>query len=211
VQKPERQRAARMAPELRKELILDAATALILRHQSSNFSLDDIAHEAKVSRPLVHRYFSSRDVVFQELLQREFDRIIGRQKGLVPDETPTEEAHKIYLTRNLEYLQERGLFLQLLMNEGRAAGGKSAEMVEQFSKGNLAYWVKRTTARYGISPHLARLGMMMTIAALPGAEGSLRLNKVTTDQAAEFWSTFILAGWEAVGKKFAETEGDPTA
>lgn len=184
---------------------MDAASRLIEQRDSASFTLDEVAAEAGVSRPLIHRYFATRDLLLQALLEREFDLKIGRPKGLVPDETPTEEAHQIYIERHFEYLKERGRFFHLLLGEAQAENGKAAKRADDHTWGATQYWVKRTVETYGISATQARLGMMMTISALQGAEGTLRLEKMTPAEAAELWSTFVLAGWKAVSEKYKDT------
>ena len=204
-----RKRAKRLDPAVRQELILDAATRLVETRNAANFTLDDVAAEAGVSRPLIHRYFATRDHLLEALLQREFDLKIGRPKGLVPDEAPTQEAHKIYVERHFEYLKERGRFFHLLLDEARAENGIAAKAAADHTWNATGYWVKRTVETYGIPATEARLGMMMTISALKGAEGTLRLEKMTPAEAAELWTTFILAGWKAVSEKYGtdpETE-----
>ena len=204
-----RQRAKRLDPEVRRNLILDAVTRLIQSSQSAHFTLDEVAAEAGVSRPLVHRYFPTREQIFVALLNREFDLVIGRQDGLVSEETSTEDAHRIYIRRHFEYLEERGRFYHLLLSEAQVAGGEAAEMAKRFSKDANTYWVQRHMETYGLPENVARMGVLMTISALRGAEGSLRLGKVDVDEASDFWTRFILAGWKAVSEKYSESD-DPS-
>ena len=126
----------------------------------------------------------------------------------MPAETPTEEAHKIYIQRHFEYLKERGRFFHLILDEARAENGVAAKAADDHSWNATSYWVKRTVETYGIPATEARLGMLMTISALKGAEGTLRLEKMTPAEAADFWSTFILAGWKAVAGKYG-SNSDP--
>lgn len=207
-----RKRAKRLDPAVRQELILDAATRLIEARNAANFTLDDVAAEADVSRPLIHRYFATRDHLLEALLKREFDLKIGRPKGLVPDDAATEDAHKIYIERHFEYLKERGRFFHLLVDEARAENGIAAKAADDHTWSATGYWVKRTMETYGIPATEARLGMMMTISALKGAEGTLRLEKMTPAEAADLWATFILAGWKAVAEKYgSDADADADA
>ena len=203
-----RKRAKRLDPALRQELILDSATRLVQTRDTANFTLDEVAIEAGVSRPLIHRYFPCRDSLLLALLEREFDLILGVQAGLVPDDFPTSEAHKIYINRHFKYLKDRGRIFHLLLGESQAEGGKAAQTAMEFSKRNTRYWINRKVED-GLSEAHARLGMLMTLAALQGAEGTLRLEKLSVDETSDFWTTFVLAGWEAVAKKFsAPTDSD---
>lgn len=197
-----RSRASRLDPEVRRQLILDAAGKLVMERGVSNCTLDAVAVESKVSKPLVYKYFISRDALLGALLQREFDHIRGRNLGLVPPGAPIEDAHRIYIRRYLEYLAERGGLMRALINDAGITQ-QTKETARTERNAVMRYWVERTMDSYGIPKHLARMGMIMTIQALEGAEGSVRLGKVDLDTASDFWSTFILAGWDATAAKFA--------
>gem|GEM_PF-1659942 len=200
-----RKRAKRLDPSVRQELIVDAASRLVEQRQSASFTLDEVAAEAGVSRPLVHRYFSCRDSLLQALLLREFDLIIGTQKGLVPDDVSTAEAHRIYIRRHFEYLKDRGRIYYMLLNEAHAEGGEASKLARKFFNRSRTYWIDRKK-NDGLREEEAILGMLMTMSALQGAESTLRKERLTVEEASDFWTTFVLAGWEAVAAKSAKSK-----
>ncbi len=63
-------RYSRLAPERRREQILDAANALFAARGYDEVSIEDIAHAAGVTRGLVHHYFGGRKEVYIALLER---------------------------------------------------------------------------------------------------------------------------------------------
>lgn len=129
--------------------------------------------------------------------------------GLVPPGAAIEDVHRIYIRRCMEYLAERGGLMRALINDVGIAQ-QTTETARHERAEVLHYWVERTVESYGLPKDLARLGMIMTIQALEGAEGSIRLGKVELDRAADFWATFILAGWQANAKRFASPDGATT-
>ncbi|HET9560157.1 MAG TPA: helix-turn-helix domain-containing protein, partial [Actinomycetota bacterium] len=55
----------------RRELLLDAAAALVRAGDAGSVSMEAVAEEAGVSRPLVYKHFANRDELLGELYRRE--------------------------------------------------------------------------------------------------------------------------------------------
>ena len=72
-----RKRAAHLGPERRRPLILDTAYRLFLDHGFEGTSMDAIADAAGVSKPVVYDCFVSKDELFNAMLDREEERILG--------------------------------------------------------------------------------------------------------------------------------------
>jgi AcrR family transcriptional regulator len=81
-----RTRAAHLGPEKRRPLILDAALAVFLAHGYERASMDAIAREAGVTKPVVYACFASKDELFGELLRREAQRILSEIAGALPEQ-----------------------------------------------------------------------------------------------------------------------------
>ncbi len=202
-----RKRAARLSPDVRRNLILDAAANIVLAQGVSGCTPEAVAAASHVSRPLVYKYFPTRDALLGALLQREFDHIRGRSENLVSPDAPTDVIRRVYIRRYLEYVMERGALMRALVNDaGALVQVKETKRIQQASI--TQYWVEKTMETYGVPKELARMGMIMTIKAMEGAEGSLKLGKVDVDTAADFWTTFILAGWQAAGARFAGPQAE---
>lgn len=197
-----RPRARRLNPDVRRALILDAAGQIVLQRGVSNCTLEEVAIASRVSKPLVYKYFASRDALLGALLEREFELIRGRYQNILPPEASAREAHRVHIRRYMEYLIDRGGLLRALVNDA-GVNEQVLDTARSNRRAIMAYWTEKTMETYGLPREIARMGMMMTITALDGAEGSLRMGKVELDRAADFWTTFILAGWEATSEKFA--------
>src|SRR6516162_772561 len=83
-----RPRAKRMAPEARREKILDAAVELILAAGHAGCSLEEVAQAAHISTPLIYKYFPKREELLKALLEREFEELRGRGLDSVPRAEP---------------------------------------------------------------------------------------------------------------------------
>ncbi len=202
-----RKRARRLDPEVRRKLILDAAGKLVQERGASNCTLDEVAIASNVSKPLVYKYFPSRGALLGALLQREFDHIRGRQANVVDPDAPFDELQRVHVRRYLEYIMERGALMRALIHDAGVTEQVHRTAHTQ-QKAITEFWVTKAMETFGLPRELARMGMIMAITGMEGAEGSLRLGKVELDRAADFWTTFILAGWDAVGQKFGRRMTD---
>jgi AcrR family transcriptional regulator len=76
-----RKRAAHLGPERRRPEVLDAALKLFLESGYDGTSMQAVADEAGVTKPVVYACFDSKDELFRALLAREEERIIGEIQG----------------------------------------------------------------------------------------------------------------------------------
>jgi len=76
-----RKRAAHLGPERRRPEVLDAALKLFLQSGYDGTSMQAVADEAAVTKPVVYACFDSKDELFRALLAREEERIIGEIQG----------------------------------------------------------------------------------------------------------------------------------
>ena len=72
-----RKRAAHLGPERRRPEVLDAALKLFLKGGYDGTSMQAVANEAGVTKPVVYACFDSKDELFRALLRREEDRILA--------------------------------------------------------------------------------------------------------------------------------------
>jgi AcrR family transcriptional regulator len=76
-----RKRAAHLGPERRRPEVLDAALKLFLVSGYDGTSMQAVADEAGVTKPVVYACFNSKDELFRALLAREEMRIVGEIQG----------------------------------------------------------------------------------------------------------------------------------
>src|SRR6266404_9179674 len=80
-----RKRAAHLGPERRRPEMLDAALELFLEHGYDGTSMQAVADEAGVTKPVVYACFESKDELFRSLLRREEERILAEIQGAFED------------------------------------------------------------------------------------------------------------------------------
>src|SRR3954464_11292462 len=94
-QTPTRRRAAPPRPERRRPPGLDAALQQVLHRGYDGTSMQAVADEAGVTKPVVYACFSSKDELFRALLRREEERILGEiQSALSRGGTPPTQKHR---------------------------------------------------------------------------------------------------------------------
>jgi len=67
----------RLAPEVRRRQVLDAAVAVFSELGFHGASMDAVAARAGVSKPMVYAHGGSKDALFAACLHREADRLVG--------------------------------------------------------------------------------------------------------------------------------------
>jgi AcrR family transcriptional regulator len=69
--KPRRRYAPRMAPEKRREQLIDAALSVIVEQGYEGVSIESIARVAGVTRPVIYDHFSNLGRLLEALIERE--------------------------------------------------------------------------------------------------------------------------------------------
>jgi AcrR family transcriptional regulator len=80
-----RKRAAHLGPERRRPEVLDAALKLFIKSGYDGTSMQAVADQAGVTKPVVYACFDSKDELFRALLAREEERILGEIQGAFAD------------------------------------------------------------------------------------------------------------------------------
>ncbi|QLC25365.1 TetR/AcrR family transcriptional regulator [Parasphingopyxis algicola] len=126
-------RRRRMAPEDRRELILDAAARIVVEEGVSAANMDRVAREAEVSKPLVYNYFDNRANLLGTLLVREYPAFQG-----TPVRRRANESFEDIIRRTtLDFIDRflaKGILIQRLLNEPSVA----ADVLKKQAKGREA-------------------------------------------------------------------------
>jgi AcrR family transcriptional regulator len=88
---PRRRYAPRLPPQERREQILDAALAIISRHGYAAASMEAIAREAQIAKPVVYDAFETRGELLRSLLEREEARAFATLAEVVPSAASSED------------------------------------------------------------------------------------------------------------------------
>jgi AcrR family transcriptional regulator len=87
--KTRRRYAPRMAPEQRREQLIDAALSVIVEQGYEGVSIEAIARTAGVTRPVIYDHFSNLGRLLQALIEREEAYALAQLAEIVPS-APTE-------------------------------------------------------------------------------------------------------------------------
>ena len=88
--KPRRPYARRMPPEQRREQLIDAALSVILEQGYEGVSIEAIAREAGVTRPVIYDHFPNLGRLLHALIEREESYSLDQLAHVVPS-TPGED------------------------------------------------------------------------------------------------------------------------
>lgn len=186
-----------MSPEARREQILDSAVAYIVERGLSTFTLENVAQQAGVSKPLVYKYFTRREDMLRAVLEREYV-YLGRHKlDVLPDEVPMEPLIHASNRNAINYLYERGPIIRLL------AGDRSvAELVHQRERNERTavteHFIKRLMKTYGLPQDVAFICTVMTVNAPILSSRALKRAGISAERASQVWSDFVVGGWQAL-------------
>ena len=111
--------APRMKAADRRELILEAATAVFGAKSYVGTTTDEVARAAAVSQPYVVRLFGTKAKLYIAVIERAYERIIGEFRQVLPG--PPEERVKRMGSAYAGLLSERGM-LPVIANS-TALGG----------------------------------------------------------------------------------------
>jgi len=78
-------------PETTRATLLDAAEKVFLAKGFGNTSLSDIAHEAGLTKSLIHHYFGSKEGLWHEVKSRRFAAYMEQQHRMLEDQPATVE------------------------------------------------------------------------------------------------------------------------
>jgi AcrR family transcriptional regulator len=192
-----------MAPEARREQILDAAVKLIVGAGNARCTLEQVAASAGVSTPLVYKYFPRREDLLTALMDREFALLSRRGINTIPRDAPVDEVVRATVDNALRYYFERGPIVQLLANDPAVA--------DMARKGNRAsnqnttqFFIAKFVESYGVPGDVALIAVTMVINAPILSIPRLRRRGISADLTIDVWNEFILGGWKALSAKYGK-------
>jgi AcrR family transcriptional regulator len=89
--KPRRRYAPRLSPERRREQLLDAALSVIVKQGYEGVSIEAVARNAGVTRPVIYNHFPNLGTLLQALIEREERHSLQQLAVVVPD-NPTRQG-----------------------------------------------------------------------------------------------------------------------
>lgn len=109
--------AARGAPPIDRDAVLDVATDLLATYGVRRVSLSDLSTTAKVSRQSLYRWFGDRDGVVRAVLIRERDRFVDAALAAAADEPDLREALEAVIGETLRLAATHPLLNRLRVSD----------------------------------------------------------------------------------------------
>jgi AcrR family transcriptional regulator len=94
-----------MPPEQRREQLIDAALSVILKEGYRGVSIEAIAREAGVTRPVVYDHFTNLARLLHALVEREEHYSLGQLAVVVPDDTGDQDPVEFFSTGVRTFLE----------------------------------------------------------------------------------------------------------
>ena len=200
---------ARLSAAERREQIMDAATAVILDQGVTQCSLEAVAGRAGISKALIYKHFTNREDLLAAILAREYEILRGRGMSPRSPDLSFETLLAAGNQRAFQYLHDRGPILRTLFSE-RGVAQLLSKADRQERSELTRFYAEKIVETYAVSRDLAYMGTLLTINAPAAATRALKSYGVEPQEAAEFWTTFILGGWAAASARYGGREATRT-
>jgi AcrR family transcriptional regulator len=197
-----------MAPEERREQLLDSAVGYVLERGLSDFSLEKVAARAGVSVPLIYKYFPKREDILKAVLEREYQYLGARKLSNLPADTPLEPLIRNSQKHGFEYLYERGPIIRLLASD-RAVFDLVRRRGKDERSAITEHFIDRIVETYGVPRQVALVCSILVVNAPILSGRALKRAGVTAEEAANIWTDFALGGWAGLQQKFDAERGPP--
>jgi AcrR family transcriptional regulator len=132
-----RTRKRMRAPE-RREQLLQVARKVFGRRGYHTVTMDAVAREAGVTKPILYDHFPSKRELYLALLEVDLQELDDRLTGALQAETGNRERIRQSFQAYFDFVDEHAEGFRLLMQEAVGAEREFREMVARFRDGVLA-------------------------------------------------------------------------
>ncbi len=185
----------RLSPEARREQILDAAKQSIVKSGLQQLSLKKLALEAGVSEPLLFHYFTSRNELLQQLLERDFTRSITSLNKSLDGAESLDEILNIYVTRNYDQWDEENI-IDILLAETEIASAIEKQRTDN-ARHRERLLINTISDALNISRKKAAMIALMASAASTAAGKFAHDSNIGRKEAIQTAIEFVTAGFES--------------
>lgn len=174
---------ARMSAEDRREVLLDAASAMVMDGGPTAVTMGTVAERCEVARGLVYKHFANREEILRALYHREaarIDRLIRREIAAAPD--GFEPKFRAYVAGVVEHVAEMSPMLVQLQGVSADAGFSTTQ--HDWDRRTVAYFADLAVDRFGIDRARARLATPMLLGGIAPLLAQLRSTSGRAKRAA---------------------------
>jgi AcrR family transcriptional regulator len=125
----------------REQLILRVAGRVFARAGYHSASMDEIAHLAEVSKPMLYTYFGSKEGLYVAYIHRTGRELVDRLEGAARREGPPLLSLRLRIAEFLAFVEEHRDGWRVLFGEASSNGPVAAEVADL--RGRIAHAVRR--------------------------------------------------------------------
>jgi AcrR family transcriptional regulator len=121
----------------REQLILDVAGGVFAREGYHSASMDEIADQAGVSKPMLYAYFNSKEGLYLAYIERAGGELLERLESAAPRDAQPASALRARITEFLSFVEEHGDGWKVLFREvgsSRPFADRVAELRERIAR-----------------------------------------------------------------------------
>ena len=183
----------RLAPEARRDQILDEAARLILDEGLYAVSMERLARDVGISKGLVYNYFPTRDALLTALLSREQAEL--RDRGMSSALQAESYVDLIRQTTRLylEQTRDRGALIAALLSDPSVA-----KLMEEESRADrdrtMRYFVRATRRTFDLPLAQAIVAVEMLSAVTDRAGKLVAAGDIDVEAATEMCVELITSG-----------------
>ncbi len=195
----EPRKRTRLAPEARRDQILDVAARLILDEGLYAVSMERLARDVGISKGLVYNYFATRDALLTALLSREQAEL--RDRGMASALQAQTYVDLIRQTTRLylEQTRDRGGLVAALLSDPSVAKLMQEEGRAERDR-TIRYFVRATRRAYDLPLPLAIAAVELLSAVTDRAGKLVADGLMDVDSATELCVELITGGLAGVNR-----------
>lgn len=187
----------RLDPEVRRDLILDAAAALVISEGLTAVSMERIARDAFVSKALVYSYFGNQNALMSELLLREYRAFQRKSREAAKNVVGLEPLVQATTRAYLDHVAARGSLVQRLMMEPAIAHRlQEVESVDRMV--TATFFADKIAAERGVETATAYMAAQLLM-GLTGTAGDYLVSEgADADDVAPLVVSMIMASLDGL-------------
>jgi len=184
----------RLSPLLRKNQLLDTAKQMIMEEGLQRFTMEALARAARVTSPLVYKYFASRERLLQVLLEREYAAFSEKLTKQLSETKDFAEVLRVFIVTNFDH-HAPGNILPALLNEPDIAIVVEKD-IKKGRRKSAFYLVENAAGSYELTKPQAELLVSMTSGVSIAAASYCNKSKIDRNHCIETALLYALAGLE---------------
>jgi AcrR family transcriptional regulator len=191
--------------ERRREELLDVADRVI-RRRGVAVSMDEIASEAGITKPVLYRHFGDKDGLFEALTERYVDELADALKPAVESKDPRARLAAT-IDAYLSYVEREPERYRFLLHAGEQS--RTSDLVAEFRRRHIAdcaFTAVENLRAAGLDPGFAEPWAQCVIGMVRAAGTSWLENRsLPRDQLVDYLTTILWDGFSSLRMSTAKT------